>query len=77
VGKVCARLNANRTFWDGLDGQLEIELAHRGPHTPDLRGTALDDDVMDTIYTLLVNAGVAQVEALDVRSPSWTSISAW
>jgi Domain of unknown function (DUF4331) len=89
-----ARLNANLTFWDGLDGKidwpagadgvhplteliladylvvdiakpyaeqgsfLEIELAaRRGEGHRTCGGRALNDDVMDTIFTLLVNAG--------------------
>jgi hypothetical protein len=37
---------------------LEIELAaRRGRRSPDLRRPAPNDDVMDTVFTLLVNAG--------------------
>src|SRR5215211_3480026 len=93
-GAYRARLNANLTFWDGLDGNqdwppdqtgahpltellladflvvdvtkpyaeqgsfLEIELApraSRAPHT--CGGRAPNDDVMDMLFTLLVNAG--------------------
>jgi hypothetical protein len=93
-GAYRARLNANLTFWDGLDGNqdwpadengahpltellladflvvdvtkpyaeqgcfLELELAAREarPHQT-CGGRALNDDVMDTLFTLLVNAG--------------------
>ena len=93
-GAYRARLNANLTFWDGLDGKvdwqpdaegnhpltnlvladflvvdvtkpyveqgsfLEIELAARSgqPHQT-CGGRTLNDDVMDTIFTQLVNAG--------------------
>src|SRR5215207_8845928 len=93
-GAYRARLNANLTFWDGLDGNqdwppdqtgahpltellladflvvdvtkpyaeqgsfLEIELATRASrahHT--CGGRAPNDDVMDMLFTLLVNAG--------------------
>jgi hypothetical protein len=93
-GAYRARLNANLSFWDGLDGKtdwparedgahsltelmladflvvditkpyaeqgsfLEIELAaRRGEAHRTCGGRALNDDVMDTIFTLLVNAG--------------------
>jgi Domain of unknown function (DUF4331) len=93
-GAYRARLNANLTFWDGLDGNqdwpadqngahpltelvladflvvdvtkpyaeqgsfLEIELATRGAGAHQTcGGRALNDDVMDTLFTLLVNAG--------------------
>jgi hypothetical protein len=93
-GAYRARLNANLTFWDGLDGKadwpagedgvhplteliladylvvdvtkpyaergsfLEIELAaQRGQAHRTCGGRTINDDVMDTIFTLLVNAG--------------------
>ncbi len=93
-GAYRARLNANLTFWDGLDGKvdwppdeqgnhpltdlvladflvvdvtkpyveqgsfLEIELAaRRGEQHQTPGGRALNDDVMDTIFTQLVNGG--------------------
>jgi Domain of unknown function (DUF4331) len=93
-GAYRARLNANLSFWDGLDGKtdwppsengahpltefmladflvvdvtkpyaeqgsfLEIELATREGRTHETcGGRALNDDVMDTIFTFLVNGG--------------------
>jgi hypothetical protein len=93
-GAYRARLNANLTFWDGLDGNqdwptdqtgahpltellladflvvdltkpyaeqgsfLEIELATRGARRHQTcGGRALNDDVIDMVFTLLVNAG--------------------
>jgi hypothetical protein len=93
-GAYRARLNANLTFWDGLDGTtdwpadehgnhpltdlvladflvvdvtkpfveqgsfLEIELAARRGHPHrTCGGRTLNDDVMDTVFTQLVNAG--------------------
>jgi hypothetical protein len=93
-GAYRARLNANLTFWDGLDGKvdwppdedsnhpltdliladflvvdvtkpyveqgsfLEIELAaRRGEPHRTCGGRTLNDDVMDTVFTQLVNAG--------------------
>jgi hypothetical protein len=94
AGAYRARLNANLTFWDGLDGKtdwkadedgnhpltdlvladflvvdvtkpyleqgsfLEIELAaRRGQPHQTCGGRTLNDDVMDLIFTQLVNAG--------------------
>lgn len=94
AGAFRARLDANLSFWDSLDGEqdwptgedgghpltdlvlddylvvdltkpyaeqgsyLEIELAaRRGEVHTTCGGRALNDDVMDTIFTQLVNAG--------------------
>ncbi len=94
AGAFRARLDANLSFWDGLDGKqdwpvgkggghpltdlvladylvvdvtkpyveqgsfLEIELAaRRGEPHETCGGRTLNDDVMDTIFTQLVNAG--------------------
>jgi len=93
-GAYRARLNANLSYWDGIDGTtdwlpdpngdhpltklvladylvvdltkpyaergsfLEIELASRvGAAHRTCGGRALNDDVMDTIFTQLINAG--------------------
>src|SRR5947209_10744171 len=93
-GAYRARLNANLTFWDGLDGSidwqldendahpltelmladflvvdvtkpyaeqgsfLEIEFAARERRAhKTCGGRALNDDVMDTLFTLLISAG--------------------
>ena len=94
VGAYSARLDANLTFWDGLDGKadwtlgeggrhpltevvladylvvdvtkpyveqgsyLEIELAAlRGDAHETCGGRTLNDDVVDTMFTQLINAG--------------------
>ncbi len=94
LGAYKARLNANLTFWDGLDGTvdwppdadgnhpltdlvladylvvdvtkpyaergsyLEIEIAaRRGEPHRTCGGRTLNDDVIDTLFTQLVNAG--------------------
>lgn len=94
LGAYRARLNANLSFWDSLDGKtswqvdgegkhpltdlfladflvvdvekpyvengsfLEIELARRSSRDHETcGGRALNDDVMDTFFTLIVNGG--------------------
>src|SRR6478609_5241150 len=98
LGAYKARLNANLTFWDGLDGTvdwppdadgnhpltdlvladylvvdvtkpyaergsyLEIEIAaRRGEPHRTCGGRTLNDDVIDTLFTQLVNAGNGQI----------------
>jgi hypothetical protein len=95
LGAYRARLDANLTFWDQLDGRLDWPVAEDGGHHPltelvladflvvdvtkpyveqgsfleielaarrgeahrTCGGRTLNDDVMDTIFTQLVNAG--------------------
>lgn len=101
-----ARLNANLSFWDGIDGRVDWPLAADGthpltelllddflivdvtkpfgddtfleieraaidgrPHTTS-GGRSLNDDAMDPLYTLLINAGQGPVISDHVNRPT-------